>query len=190
MAGFSPILCYWGRNQINPIKTRFDVLTLSPRYYSVLVLITLSMRLWISYYNRPRFTDNNLESKTCTWYLLRVCMYVWSSHTYSRVWINRVRLSILLVVSWTGKKMIFPCPRACLRICSRETGSAVPSRVSLLISILRLNLVLTYGIPPEFRGGAHLWNRHTSSCQSRVYRVTHNCVPMALTAESPPAQGQ
>ena len=34
---------------------------------------------------------------------------------------------------------------------SRETGSAVSSRVSLLISILRLNLVLTYGIPPEFR---------------------------------------
>ena len=59
-------------------------------------------------------------------------------------------------------------------ICSRETGSAVPSRVSLLISILRLNLVLTYGIPPEFRGGVHLfiYNRHTSSGQSRVYRVT------------------
>ena len=32
----------------------------------------------------------------------------------------------------------------------------VPSRVSLLISILRLNLVLTYGIPPEFRGGVLL----------------------------------
>ena len=31
-----------------------------------------------------------------------------------------------------------------------------PSRVSLLISILRLNLVLTYGIPPEFRGGVRL----------------------------------
>ena len=40
---------------------------------------------------------------------------------------------------------------------SRETtGSAVPSRVSLLISILRLNVVLTYGITPEFRGGVHL----------------------------------
>ena len=39
-----------------------------------------------------------------------------------------------------------PCPRTCLRIWSRETGSAVPSRVSLLISILRLNLmnVLVY----------------------------------------------
>ena len=38
--------------------------------------------------------------------------------------------------------------RSCLRIWSRWTGSAVPSRVSLLISILRLNLVLTYGISP------------------------------------------
>ena len=76
--------------------------------------------------------------------------------TYSRVWINRVRLPILLVVSRTGK-IIFPCPRACLRIWSRETGSAVPCRVSLLISVLRLNLVLTNGIPPEFRGGVHLF---------------------------------
>ena len=30
----------------------------------------------------------------------------------------------------------FPCPRSCLRIWSRETVSAVPSRVSMLISIL------------------------------------------------------
>ena len=52
----------------------------------------------------------------------------------------------------------FPVPvRACLRIWSRETGSAVPSRASLLISILRLNLVLTYGIPPDFRDGVHLF---------------------------------
>ena len=44
---------------------------------------------------------------------------------------------------------------------SRETGSAVPSRVSLLISMLRLNLVLTnYGIPHEFRGGVHLLSVH------------------------------
>ena len=50
-----------------------------------------------------------------------------------------------------------PCPRSCLRIWSRETVSTVPSRVSLLISILRLNLVLTYGIPPEFRGGVHVF---------------------------------
>ena len=49
----------------------------------------------------------------------------------------------------------FPCSR--LRIWPRETISAVPSRVSLLISILRLNLVLTYRVPPEFRGGVHLF---------------------------------
>ena len=71
--------------------------------------------------------------------------------------------------------MIFPCPRSRLRIWSRETGSAVLSRVSLLIiSILWLNLVLTYEIPPEFRGGVHsfIYNRHTPSDQSRVNRVT------------------
>ena len=69
---------------------------------------------------------------------------------------------------------MFSCPRSRLRIVwSRETDSAVPSRVSLLISVLRLNLVLTYGIPPEFRGGLHLFilNRHTPAGQSRVYRV-------------------
>ena len=53
--------------------------------------------------------------------------------------------------SWSveQEKIIFPCPCACLRIWSRKTGSAVPSRVSLVISILRLNMVLSYGIPPR-----------------------------------------
>ena len=91
------------------------------------------------------------------------------------------------------KKYYFPVRvRSCLIIWSRKTGSGVPSRVSLLISILRLNLVLTYGIPPDFRGGVHLfiYNRLTPSGQSRVYQVSRNCVPMAFTAESPPAQGQ
>ena len=41
------------------------------------------------------------------------------------------------------KNDFFPCPRSRLRIWSRQTVSAVPSRVSLLISILsRLNLVV------------------------------------------------
>ena len=119
-----------------------------------------------------------------------VCMYVCMVITYSRVWINWVRLSILLVVSCLGK-IIFPCPRACLRIWSRETGSAVPSRVSLLISILRLNLVLAHGIPPEFRGGGHYL--YKIAIRHRVgpeFIGSRKCVPMAFTAESPPAQGQ
>ena len=57
--------------------------------------------------------------------------------------------------------MLFPCPRSRLRICwSREKRRARQSRpafTSLLISILRLNLVHTYGILPDFRGGVHLF---------------------------------
>ena len=73
------------------------------------------------------------------------------------------------------EKLIFPCPRSRLRIWSRETASAVSSRVSLLNSIiLRLNLVPTYEIPPELRGGVHVYfkNRHVPSGQYRDYRET------------------
>ena len=61
--------------------------------------------------------------------MLNVCMV---THI-ARAWINRVRLPILC--SWSAEpgKITFPCPRSRLRIWSRDTGSAVPSRVSLLI---------------------------------------------------------
>ena len=77
-----------------------------------------------------------------------------------------------------------------LRIWSRETGSAVPSRVSLLISVLRLNLVLTSEIPPEFRGGVHLFI-YNPICHrfGPEFIGSRNGVPMAFTAESPPARG-
>ena len=74
----------------------------------------------------------------------------------ARVWSNRVRLPILHVVSWTGKMNISLSPFAPENLASRD-GFGSPPRVCLLISILRLNLVLTYGIPPEFRGGVHLF---------------------------------
>ena len=46
-----------------------------------------------------------------------------------------------------------------------------------------------YGIPPEFRGGVH----YETAIRHRVspeFIGSRNCVPMAFTAESPPAQGQ
>ena len=72
-----------------------------------------------------------------------------------------------------NRKNKCPYPRSRLRIWSRETGSAVPPRVSLLSSIHRLNRVLTYEIPPDFRGGVFIsLNRHPPLGQSRVYRIT------------------
>ena len=55
-----------------------------------------------------------------------------------------------------------------------EFGSSVPRKSAHPISLIRLKLVLTYGIPPEFRGGVQIFilNRRPPSGQSRVYRVT------------------
>ena len=70
--------------------------------------------------------------------------------------------------------MILPCPRTYLRILSHETGSAVPSRASLLI----LHTQAESGAYsrdssrfPRRRPFIYL-NRQKPSGQSRVYRVT------------------
>ena len=81
--------------------------------------------------------------------------------------------------------------RACENLASRD-GSAVPSRVSLFIlhtqaesgaylrdssrvprrrPFIYIKIAIRHRVSPEFIG-------------------SHNCVPMAFTAESPPAQGQ
>ena len=69
---------------------------------------------------------------------------------------------------------MFLYPRYSLRICFRETGSAVPSRVSLLI----LHTLAECGAYsrdssrfPRRRPFIYL-NRHRPSGQSRVYRIT------------------
>ena len=79
-------------------------------------------------------------------------------HTYSKTTDQPGKVASPARGQLNRKNEYFPVRvRSCLRIWSRETGSAVSSRVSLLISTLRLNLVLTYEIPPEFRGGVHLF---------------------------------
>ena len=77
--------------------------------------------------------------------VLMVQLHSLQSSHIARVWINRVRSPILLVVSSTGKMKLSLSPFAPENLVSLD--------VSLLISIIRLNLVLSYGIPPEFRGG-------------------------------------
>ena len=96
--------------------------------------------------------------------------------TYNRrVWINRVRLPILLLVVSCRGKMFFTCPRSRLRIWSRETGSAVPPRVSLLIILHTQAESGAYYSrdSSRFPRRRPITNRHrTPSGQSRVYRVT------------------
>ena len=108
-------------------------------------------------------------------YHVKLCMYyVWSSHPlYSSVYINR-----LPTTSWSAEqgKRIFPCPRSRLRIWSRKTASAVLSRVSLII--------LHYHTQAESHA-CYTRNRVNPDCIG-----SRNCVPIALTAESPPAQSQ
>ena len=41
-------------------------------------------------------------------------------------------------------------------------------------------MVLPHEIPPVFRGGVHLLNRHTPSGHSRIYRVTQLRTPVVL----------
>ena len=133
---------------------------------TILWHIVVSSTLWMcsQRQNRPS-GSNRTSSRECVQRKLlahppfmgrcHVRMYVWSHMKQKYPSTGSGCQSC----SWSAEqgKLIFPFPRSLLRICSRETGSAVPSRVSLFISILRLNLVLTYGIPPEFRGGVHLF---------------------------------
>ena len=87
--------------------------------------------------------------------VLRImCMII----TYNRVWINQVRLPILLVVSWTGKINFSLSPFAPKNLVSRDgLGRPVPRQRVHSPHSVRLNLVLTHGIPPYFRGGVHLF---------------------------------
>ena len=115
-----------------------------------------------------------------------VYMYVCIVTHIARVCINRI---ICQSCSWSAEqgKLIFPCPRSRLRIWSRETGLAVPSRVSLLISILRLNLVLTYGIPRVPRRRPFLYSfkpPHAIGGQPRICRVTQSRTDGAHCGES------
>ena len=103
---------------------------------------------------------------------------MWYSLTYS---ISRVDCQPW---SWSAEqgKLIFPSLRSRLRIWSRETGTAVPSRGSLLI----LRAQAESG---AFSRDPSRSTRQPPSAQSRVYQTTQLRVDVgAFAAESPPAQ--
>ena len=100
------------------------------------------------------------------------CMYAWSSHI-ARVRINRVRLSILLVVNWTGKSSVSLSLFAPENLVSRDSfGSPVPRQPAHLHTQAESYAYLRD--PSRFprRRPFISLNRHTPSGQSRVYRIT------------------
>ena len=68
-----------------------------------------------------------------------------------------------------GKMNISLTPFAPEKCCSCETGSAASASS---FSTLRLNMMLTQEILPDFRSGVHFLCRHTPSGRSRVFRIT------------------
>ena len=111
--------------------------------------------------------------------------------TYSREWINRGGMVASPVRGQLNRKNEF-CPSPFPpEILSRETGSAVPSRVSPFI----LRTQTAYGaysrdssrFPRRRRPFIYIINRIRVSPECIRSR---NCVPMAFTAESTLAQGQ
>ena len=71
-------------------------------------------------------------------------------------------------------------------------GRVQPSRPASVCSLptLRLNLMLTHGNPPDFRGGVYLFIPSYVIGPAPSFIGSCNYVPMAFTAKSPPAQGQ
>ena len=108
---------------------------------------------------------------TCILWCSNLHVYVWSSHK-TRVTINRVRLSILLVVSWTGKITLSLSPFAPENLVSRDGfGSPVPRQPAHLHTQAESGAyVRDSSRVPRRRPFIYL-NRHTPSGQSRVYRV-------------------
>ncbi|CAM9105550.1 unnamed protein product [Ascophyllum nodosum] len=83
----------------------------------------------------------------------------------------------------------FSCPRSCLRIWSREKGSAVTSRVSLLfLHTQDESDTCSREIPAAFHVGVHIYCQPPSDHSDFI--GSRNCVSMVFTAESPLAQGQ
>ena len=99
---------------------------------------------------------------------------IWSSHK-ARVWIDRVRLPILLVVSSTGKISISLSAFAPENLVSRDGfGSPVPRQPAHLHTQAESGAYLRDSSRvPRRRPFIHL-NRHTPSGQSQVYRATQS----------------
>ena len=100
-------------------------------------------------------------------------MFVCVVITCCRLRINRVRLPILLVVSWTGKINTSLSPFATENLVARDGfGSPVPRQPADLHTQAESGAYLRDSSRVTRRRPFICLNRHTRSGQSRVYRAT------------------
>ena len=125
----------------------------------------------------PRCPDNRQELRVHDTVYIYACIVI----TYSRVQINR---KIANPVHGQLNRKKNPCPHSRMKIWFRETGLAVPSRVSLLI-------VYTNAESGAYsRDSSRNPRRRPYIFTTIHHRVSHdfigsrNCVQMAFTAES------
>ena len=120
--------------------------------------------------------------------MLVICMV---THV-ARVWIDRVRLPTLLVVSRTGKHNISLSAFAPENLVSRDGfGSPVPCQPAHLHTQAESG---TYSRDCFLLSSAvaaiYLFKTAIHHRVSLEFIGSRKCIPMAFTAESPPAQGQ
>ena len=112
----------------------------------------------------------------CTSYLyICINVYVCIVITYSKRRINRVRLSILLVVSWEGEMKLYLSPFALKNLVSRD-GFGIPVQRQPARLHTQAGSCAYLRDSSRFRGGRRpsiYLNHHTPSGQPRVYRVAH-----------------
>ena len=131
--------------------------------------------------------DNRYPSPEYDVYFIQQCMV---THV-ARLWIKPVRLPVLLVVSWTGKMNISLSAFVSENLVSRDGfGDPVPRQPAHLHTLTESGAYL--------RDSSRVLRRRPFIYVEPPYAIgsvpsfigSRNCVPMAFTAESPPAQGQ
>ena len=95
----------------------------------------------------------NLNASKPSVVMIHKCMY---GYTYSKSMDQPGKVTNLARCQLNSENKYFPVRvRACEFGLARRVRQSRPAS-ACSFSILRLNLALTSGIPPEFRGGVHL----------------------------------
>ena len=138
----------------------------------------------------PRmFTAICYTEKKTLWSVEDACiMYLCMFNTFSRVWINRAWLPILLVVSSTGKMFPPTSPFASENLVTRDgLGRLVPRQPAYFPYSGGIWCLLTGFFLQLSATASTCMYRHNRHWASHEFIGSRKFVPMAFPAEGPPA---